>query len=74
MSTMAYVNTSRAAGLNIADRAGALIKSARDAMERRRVYNRTVRELRALSTRELADLGLHRSMITRVALEAAYGK
>ncbi|MEE3316193.1 MAG: DUF1127 domain-containing protein, partial [Pseudomonadota bacterium] len=33
-----------------------------------------VRELRALSGRELADLGINRSMIRRLALEAAYGE
>ncbi|MWD27248.1 DUF1127 domain-containing protein [Aquicoccus sp. SCR17] len=39
--------------------------------ERRRVFRRTVRELNSLSNRELADLGIHRSMITRLALEAS---
>ncbi|WP_102226178.1 DUF1127 domain-containing protein [Acidimangrovimonas sediminis] len=41
------------------------------AMERRRIYKTTMNELRALSDRDLADLGLHRSMIKRIALEAA---
>ncbi|RUS60083.1 DUF1127 domain-containing protein [Pseudorhodobacter sp. E13] len=50
------------------------MKSAKEALHRRRVYNQTVSELRALSTRELNDLGISRSMITRIALEAAYGK
>lgn len=36
------------------------------------IYRKSVNELRALSNRELADLGLSRSMIKRVALEAAY--
>lgn len=71
---MAYVSSSRAATDGFADRAAQLVKSIRESLERRRVYRQTVRELRALSSRELADLGLHRSMITRVALEAAYGK
>ncbi|WP_299724943.1 DUF1127 domain-containing protein [uncultured Tateyamaria sp.] len=39
----------------------------------RRVYKTTLRELQALSNRELADLGLHRSELSRVAWEAAYG-
>ena len=55
---MSYVNTSRAVSFGFADRAAMLVKSLRDAMERRSVYNRTVRELRALSSRELADLGI----------------
>ena len=33
-------------------------------------YNRTVTELQALSSRELADLGIARSDITRIAREA----
>jgi uncharacterized protein YjiS (DUF1127 family) len=33
-------------------------------------YNRTVTELQALSNRELADLGIHRTDIQRVAREA----
>lgn len=39
-----------------------------------RVYTRTYAELNALSTRELDDLGISRSMISRLALEAAYGQ
>ena len=37
----------------------------------RRVYKTTLNELQSLSNRELADLGLHRSELTRVAWEAA---
>lgn len=71
---MAYVNSSRAASYGIVDRAAAIVKTIRVGLERRRVFKQTVRELQALSNRELADLGMHRSMITRVANEAAYGK
>ncbi|MDO8883288.1 MAG: DUF1127 domain-containing protein [Pseudotabrizicola sp.] len=71
---MAYVNSSRAASYGIVDRAAAIVKSIRVGLERRRVFKQTVRELQALSNRELADLGIHRTMITRVANEAAYGK
>ncbi|MEL6450975.1 MAG: DUF1127 domain-containing protein [Pseudomonadota bacterium] len=38
-----------------------------------RVYRTTMAELSALSNRELADLGMHRSELKRVAWEAAYG-
>ncbi|MFN3937620.1 MAG: DUF1127 domain-containing protein [Gemmobacter sp.] len=51
-----------------------LVARLRAALHRRRVYRRTLAELNALTTRELADLGLTRSMLTRVALEAAYGR
>lgn len=38
---------------------------------RRNLYRRTVRELEALSDRELADLGLNRAAIHGVARDAA---
>ncbi|MCC1482234.1 DUF1127 domain-containing protein [Roseibaca sp. Y0-43] len=41
-------------------------------MQQRAVYNRTARELHALSDRELGDLGIHRSEIPRIAAEAAF--
>lgn len=46
----------------------------KDQIARRRIYKRTHAELSALSTRELDDLGISRSMITRLSHEAAYGK
>lgn len=45
-----------------------------EALAKRRVYKQTHAELSALSTRELDDLGINRSMISRLAYEAAYGK
>lgn len=71
MSTM---NMTRALTAGLAERVAGLVAAFREGRRRRAVYNQTLRELRALSNRELADLGLDRSMITRVALEAAYGK
>ncbi len=44
------------------------------AWARSRVYARTYNELNALTTRELNDLGISRSMISRLAHEAAYGR
>jgi uncharacterized protein YjiS (DUF1127 family) len=43
-------------------------------LARYRVYRQTLAELGHLSERELADLGIHRSQITSIATEAAYGK
>ena len=72
---MAYVNTNtRAVNGGIAERLNAVVKSLKDGMNRRRVYNQTLRELYALTDRELADLGIHRSNIAQIAREAAYGK
>jgi uncharacterized protein YjiS (DUF1127 family) len=68
------MNTTSAANFGLMDRVSGAIKSAKEAIRQRRVYNQTVAELRSLSTRELNDLGISRSMITRIALEAAYGK
>ena len=38
-----------------------------------RVYRRTLAELRGLSASELNDLGLNKTLLKRVAYEAAYG-
>ena len=46
---------------------------ARDVLARRRVYRKTYHELSMLTDRDLADLGIPRSNIRRLALEAAYG-
>ncbi|RJL18352.1 DUF1127 domain-containing protein [Paracoccus siganidrum] len=40
---------------------------------RRAVYRQTVRELNALTARDLNDLGISRSMIPSLAREAAWG-
>ncbi|WP_163851106.1 DUF1127 domain-containing protein [Pseudooceanicola aestuarii] len=44
-----------------------------DRLARRAVFNKCMDELASLSNRELADLGLHRSMIRSIAYEEAYG-
>lgn len=60
----------RAAGTGIMG----LIARFQESRARRAVYRQTVEELSNLSNRELDDLGIHRSMITRIANEAAWGK
>ncbi|PCD77556.1 DUF1127 domain-containing protein [Pseudothioclava arenosa] len=67
---MALVHDARTAETGF----GALFSALTEAWARRKVYRQTLRELKSLSNRELEDMGLHRSMITRVAQEAAYGK
>lgn len=71
---MAYVNSTLLAGNGLADRIAGLFKSIKLAAARRAVYDQTVRELDALTNRELADLGISRLNIQDVARAAAYGK
>ncbi len=50
---------------------GRVLAEIRSALQKRRVYKQTYTELSNLSTRELDDLGISRSMISRLAYEAA---
>ena len=50
-----------------------VLSSMKDRLERYALYRRTLNELRDLRDAELSDIGLNRSMIKRVAIEAAYG-
>ena len=43
-------------------------------LARYRLYRQTLAELRGLGNRDLADLGLNRSMLRRVAWQAAYDR
>lgn len=61
--------TSRPSG-SIAEAFKAAYVKYVDRAARRAAYRQTVRELSALSSRELADLGMHHSNIKSVALEA----
>lgn len=61
-------------GTPVWTRVSALLDAVRQEWRRRRIYRATLRELRALSQRELDDLGISRTMISRLAAEAAWGK
>ncbi|WP_439523780.1 DUF1127 domain-containing protein [Marivita sp.] len=54
------------------DRVNALVAEYRAKAARRKIYRNTLRELSALSDRELQDLGLNQSELRRVAYQAAY--
>lgn len=71
---MAYMNTSATASVGMMDRLTGAFALVKRTLHRRRVYMTTVRELMALSNRELADLGIHRADIARIAMEAACGE
>lgn len=47
------------------------LDNAAERLATHRVYKTTLNELQVLSNRELADLGLHRSELKRIAWEAA---
>lgn len=71
MMSMAVASTHTAVKNAPAFGFGAVLENAKTRFVRYRMYRQTVNELSALSNHELADLGLHRSMIRRVALQAA---
>ena len=64
---MAYTTMNRSAS-----RFRDLRATLSDTIARRRTYRQTVHELTQLSDRELADLGIARSMIRGIATETAY--
>lgn len=71
---MAFVNSTRIGTESFAERFAALVKTVKTAVQRRQVYAQTLRELNGLTDRELSDLDINRSMVRRIALDAAYGK
>jgi uncharacterized protein YjiS (DUF1127 family) len=70
---MAYANDIRTAGLPLRERFAALRATIVERSAKRKIYRATVNELAALSDRDLADLGIARSMIKSIAIEAANG-
>lgn len=71
---MAFFETNLVRGAGIADNLSGFAARISDYLTRRAVYRRTISELRGMSNRDLADIGLNRSMIISVAHEAAWGK
>jgi len=71
---MAYVAGSRNTTIPMGARLAEIKTQLSEAYAAWRVYHRTVAELQQLTTRELSDLGISRSMIRRIAIEAAYGE
>lgn len=69
---MAAVNHITAHKGTLADTGLAFLDALKVKFARYRVYRATINELSALTNRELADLGLNRSMIKRLAFQAAY--
>jgi len=59
------------AGISFADRFDAFRADFKAARAKRAIYRTTKNELGSLTNRELADIGINRSMINRIAMEAA---
>ena len=72
--TFATETQTRGIFAGIADRVSTFFREMSVFNAQYRVYRTTIRELSALSDRDLADLGLSRSMIADIAHEAAFGK
>lgn len=70
---MAYATDIRMDHHGLRDRVAALHTAFVEARAQRRVFRRTLEELRMLSDRELADLGIAAADIPGIAREAAYG-
>ncbi len=68
---MAYVNSSRAVRVTLADRIAAFFTVIRVSAARRALFSQTMNELNNLTDRELADLGIARDNIRSIAQEAA---
>lgn len=71
---MAYATDIHSADHGLLDRVSATFKAFGEARAKRKVYRETINELRALDSRDLADLGITRAEIPFVAREAAYGQ
>ncbi|WP_272859799.1 DUF1127 domain-containing protein [Paracoccus stylophorae] len=63
----------RAAATGLRGRLLAAMQRMQENRARKAVYRQTVRELSALTTRDLDDLGISRAMIPHLAREAAWG-
>ena len=70
---MADLNATRIAPTPLGYRIAQAVTGLRVALRRRAVHRQTLRELNALTPRDLQDLGLHKTDIVRIAREAAYG-
>ncbi len=70
---MAYATETRT-GLSLGQRIAYIRATLADSVARNKVYRTTLNELSALTDRDLADLGISRSAIKSIALEAARSK
>lgn len=70
---MAYSTTTSVPTSSLLSRIGSVFDAMATRYKQHRMYRETHDGLSALSNRDLADLGLSRSDIKRIAMEAARG-
>ena len=70
-TVMAYTADNHALGFGIVARFHTVLENYKSASAKRKIYRRTVAELNELTNADLADIGISRSMIKRIAIEAA---
>lgn len=70
---MAYANDVRVSGNGFINALNGFRAAVAERFANYQVFRATVAELQVLSDRELSDMGISRSMIKRIAIEAAYG-
>ena len=71
---MAYATQTHAGSISLLARFVEIREQAAEAYAAWRVYRNTLNELQSLHNRDLNDLGISRSEIRSIALEAAYGQ
>lgn len=71
---MTYQTQTAHSGFAFGDRIEAMRTALAERRAKHKIYTTTLRELSSVSDRDLSDLGMSRSMIKGIALEAAYGK
>ena len=68
---MTYATQSRTTATSLVERLNTFRAAIADRYASHKIYRATLSELSALTDRDLADLGISRSMIKGIAMEAA---
>lgn len=71
---MAVTDISRSVIQSASGEAQNVFAGVKARFARHRLYRQTLAEMQALSNRELADLGMHRSEIPRIARQAVFDR
>lgn len=71
---MAFTSTHQPMSATLSNRISVALRNFNQSRRDNRMFRKTLSELRALSTRELDDLGLSRSSLYEVAHQAVYNK